>query len=62
MIQLSEKGMVMGTRFENIDRDTPMIFPPDKAQFNFTDEKGRIMNAGNDHHYEQVYNPHSNSW
>ena len=34
----------------------PSDNPPDKAQFNFTDEESRIMKAGNGNHYEQAYN------
>ena len=34
----------------------PSDSPPDKAQFNFTDEESRIMKAGNGNHYEQAYN------
>jgi len=36
--------------------EPPSDNPPDKAQFNFTDEESRIMKAGNGNHYEQAYN------
>jgi hypothetical protein len=34
----------------------PADSPPDKMQFNFTDEESRIMKAGSGDHVEQAYN------
>lgn len=38
------------------DPKPPAENPPDKSQFNFTDDESRIMKAGNSKHFEQAYN------
>ena len=38
------------------DPKPPAENPPDKSQFNFTDDESRIMKAGNSNHFEQAYN------
>lgn len=38
------------------DPPPPSDTPPDKFQFNFTDQESRIMKAGSGDHREQAYN------
>ena len=38
------------------DPKPPSQSPPDKSQFNFTDDQSGIMKAGNSKHFEQAYN------
>ena len=45
-----------GKKLRGREPKPPSDNPPDKAQFNFTDEESRIMKAGNGNHYEQAYN------
>ena len=45
-----------GKRPKGREPVTPSESPPDKMQFNFTDEESRIMKAGSGDHVEQAYN------
>jgi transposase len=51
-----EKLRKQGKKPRGKEPKPPSENPPDKAQFNFTDEESRIMKAGNGNHFEQAYN------
>ena len=55
-IKIRNEQRTKGEKPRGKDPEPPADSPPDKMQFNFTDEESRIMKAGNGNYYEQAYN------
>lgn len=54
--QVRDEQRKNGKKPKGKEPKAPSDTPPDKSQFNFTDEESRIMKAGNSKHFEQAYN------